>query len=83
MHECNAHFCVLSISSLTSWDVTVASSTDAAATQTSATASGSHRYEQLGRFVRGTAVICRQRRVAAGGGVGGEWPEGLGFGPKP
>jgi hypothetical protein len=22
MHECNAHFCVLSISSLTSWDVT-------------------------------------------------------------
>jgi hypothetical protein len=23
MHECNAHFCILSISSLTSWDVTV------------------------------------------------------------
>jgi hypothetical protein len=23
MHECNAHFCFLSISSLTSWDVTV------------------------------------------------------------
>jgi hypothetical protein len=22
MHECNTHFCVLSISSLTSWDVT-------------------------------------------------------------
>jgi hypothetical protein len=22
MHECNAHFCALSISSLTSWDVT-------------------------------------------------------------
>jgi hypothetical protein len=23
MHECNAYFCVLSISSLTSWDVTI------------------------------------------------------------
>jgi hypothetical protein len=23
MHECNAHLCVLSISSLTSWDVTI------------------------------------------------------------
>jgi hypothetical protein len=23
MHECNAHFCFLSISSLTSWDVTL------------------------------------------------------------
>jgi hypothetical protein len=23
MHECNAHFCILSIFSLTSWDVTV------------------------------------------------------------
>jgi hypothetical protein len=27
MHECNAHFCVLSISSLTSWDVTLVDST--------------------------------------------------------
>jgi hypothetical protein len=29
MHECNAHFCFLSISSLTSWDVTPAVREDA------------------------------------------------------
>jgi hypothetical protein len=56
--------------------VAVTSSIHAAATQTSATASGSHRREQLDRFMRGIAAIHRQRRVAAGGGAGGEWPEG-------
>jgi hypothetical protein len=28
MHECNAYFCVLSISSLTSWDVTTIEEND-------------------------------------------------------
>jgi hypothetical protein len=39
--------------------VAAGSSVDAATTQTSATASGSHCREQLGRFVRGTAAIRR------------------------
>jgi hypothetical protein len=52
--------------------VAVASSTDASATQTTATASGSHHCEQLDRFVHRTTAIHRRRKMAAGG----QWPEG-------
>jgi hypothetical protein len=53
--------------------VATTSSAHAATTLTSAVASGSHRRELLDGLLHGTATIHGQRKVAAGGGEGGEW----------
>jgi hypothetical protein len=51
--------------------VVAAPSADAAATHTCTPEI--HRREQIQQCMRGTAVICRWRRAAAGGGAAGEY----------